>query len=157
MHDSLSAPSCWDDYASIQQRRDRQPVDHRVWATEEQLDEFIDAVCGNRLPQKSELRSQWLDNLATNRAKKHRRRQSLLRNDYSFVCGRSQSSDPFEEVVRNESIARIRANTTAAEWRILWALACGDSYAAVGTRERLTVAALKSKVSRCRSRVQNCT
>jgi DNA-directed RNA polymerase specialized sigma24 family protein len=154
--DEKSSSSHWDDYLTLQQRLDCQRVDHRAWATEEQLNEFLDAAAGNQLPQSPESRSKWLDNLATNRRKKHRRRLTLLRDDIAFVYGGPQPDDPFDLAARNDCVSQMRSQTTTDEWRILWARACGDSYEEIALREQLSVAALKSKISRCRKRLRNC-
>ena len=53
-----------------------------------------------------------------------------------------------------KAVARVRSLATHQEWRILWHLANGESYEGMARAEGLSVSALKTKVSRCRSRLK---
>src|SRR5208283_3453634 len=68
----------WGDYALLQRQADRRRLDAIAWAAEEQAEEFLDRLAANNLPTDPSCRKAWLDNLATNRAKKHRRRVAIL-------------------------------------------------------------------------------
>jgi hypothetical protein len=142
----------WADYAYLQQQSDPRKLDAKAWTAEEQANEFLDAITTKTLKSASDAREIWLENLATNRAKKHRRRAALLRN-YQRKCPTMVASEAHDSAVQNESVSRVRQHTSDEEWRILWALAMGDAYETVATVNDCTIAALKMRVSRCRKRL----
>jgi hypothetical protein len=145
----------WDDYAKLQQRADRRKLDSKAWATDEQAEEFLNALARNSLKPDAKACEVWLQNLATNRAKKHRRRQALL-HLYQHVRPSWEPSRAHDRAAQEEFLERVRTSTTPQEWSALWALARGEDYEAVAAAEGCTVAALKSKVSRCRQRLHGC-
>src|SRR5205814_1717750 len=77
--DDESAVDQWAKFASLQERiSKRKVVNHKAWALEDQADAFLEAVARGSLPAETERRDKWLDNLETNRQKKHRHRSQIL-------------------------------------------------------------------------------
>jgi DNA-directed RNA polymerase specialized sigma24 family protein len=142
----------WDEYAHLQQQADRRKIDAKSWAAEEQANEFLDAIANKTLESAPDARDRWLENLATNRARKHRRRAALL-HKYEFKRPTLAFSIAHDSVVQNEGVWQVQQHTSYEEWRILLALASGDNYATVARAIGCTIAALKARVSRCRRRL----
>jgi DNA-directed RNA polymerase specialized sigma24 family protein len=142
----------WDEYVRLQQQADRRKIDAKSWAAEEQANEFLDAIADRTLKSPADAREIWLENLATNRAKKHRRRAALL-HKYQFKRPTLVFSNVHDSAVHNEGISRVQQHTSTEEWRILLALASGEKYAAVSKAIDCSIAALKARVSRCRQRL----
>jgi DNA-directed RNA polymerase specialized sigma24 family protein len=142
----------WGEYARLQQHADRRKLDVKAWAAEEQADAFLDAIANNTLEPDAEVRELWLINLATNRAKKHRRRAAIL---HGYVHFRPNSELPkgHDSVVLKETLARVQKSTTNDEWIALLALAVGDSYEALAAAQGCSKSALKTRISRCRKRL----
>jgi DNA-directed RNA polymerase specialized sigma24 family protein len=142
----------WAAYARLQQQTDRRKLDPKAWAAEEQADAFLDALAGDALKADPAAYEAWLANLATNRAKKHRRRMALL-HGYQRTRPDSVSCKAHDAAVHKESIERVRVSTTSEEWVALMSLASGEEYKSVATTQGCTESALKSRVLRCRRRV----
>jgi DNA-directed RNA polymerase specialized sigma24 family protein len=154
MRHAFSAPTFWADYAKLQNLSDHQPLNHKGWATEEELNEFLKAISENRLPNDTESRSQWLNNLATNRAKKFRRRQTILKSNFAPICRPYEEPRVLDRMVVSESLRLACARLTPDEWKLFLKIARGDSYQQIGQSNGSAAAATKTRVSRCRSRIR---
>ncbi|HTU88653.1 MAG TPA: hypothetical protein VMF69_01015 [Gemmataceae bacterium] len=142
----------WDDYAHLQQQADRRKIDAKSWTAEEQANEFLAAIADKTLKSALDARGTRMENLGTNRAKKHRRRAALM-HDYRFNRPIVAFSKAHGLAVLNEDISQVQQQTSSEEWRMLWALANGDDYKTVAKAIGCTMAALKTRVSRCRRRL----
>jgi DNA-directed RNA polymerase specialized sigma24 family protein len=142
----------WDKYPPLQQQADRQKLDAKAWAAEEQANEFLDALACNTPIIDAKAFEVWLENLATNRAKKHRRRAALL-HVYQHLRPISESSKAHNAAVLKEDLEIIQKNATKEEWVALQALAAGDDYKSLAVAQGCTVSALKTRISRCRKRL----
>jgi DNA-directed RNA polymerase specialized sigma24 family protein len=147
-----STSSPWSDYTQLQEDADRRKLDPKAWSADEKAEAFLDSLLVNTLRSDPNAREAWLNNLATNRAKKHRRRRALLRN-YHRSHSASVPSTAHSDLERLETKERILAATTAEEWYALWAFAMGDDYKAVAAARGCSESALKSRVLRCRRRL----
>jgi len=82
------------------------------------------------------------------------RRCRLLEEPYRVPAVESSPEDiAVHRLQLRETIAIVRTSTSDAEWRILWSLAYGKDYCTVAKRARMSISALKSKVCRCRQRL----
>jgi hypothetical protein len=148
----MSQSDPWTDYAILQQRANRSKIDARAWAAEEQANQFLIAIANGNLKPHSEGRQTWLDNLYTNRTKKHRRRtRSLLLNQHFWAA--SEPSVAHNRAVAIEALERIKKSTTAHEWATLIALSNGESYEALAAQHQCSQSALKTRISRCRKQL----
>lgn len=144
----------WDEYVALQSVAERsRRLDHKSWALDEQMDSLI---C-NSVAEVSDQSVKRLHNLATNRAKKFRRRVQLLREEYFPACRLFDECDVLGCMCHQETIAQIREKTTQSELAVFQALADGDDYATIAAQSQLTMPALKSRISRCRARLQAVT
>ena len=150
----FSAPTAWDDYATLQTNAERRRrIDHKSWASDEQMDSFLDLLSIRDGHESTRPTGKRLNNLVTNRAKKYRRRNQLL-CEYCASCCRSHlECAKLDGLCNGETISQVRHRVTAVEWSIFQELAEGDDYATIAARQHLTVSALKSRISRCRCRL----
>ena len=75
-----SAFTPWDDYAALQTNAERRRrIDHKSWASDEQMDSFLDLLSIRGGLDSIHSTVKRLNNLVTNRAKKYLRRNQLLR------------------------------------------------------------------------------
>jgi DNA-directed RNA polymerase specialized sigma24 family protein len=145
--------NAWGDYARLQAQADRRKLDPKAWAAEEQANQFIDAIANNDLKSNPEARQAWLENLATNRAKKHRRRAALLRL-HQHCWPVAELSVAHDAAVANETVEKIKANTTTEEWWALVALSLGEAYKSLAMVQQCSESTLKTRISRCRKRLR---
>lgn len=150
----MNESDLWAEYAHLQQQADRRKLDAKAWAAEEQADEFLNAIASDSHSSSATAREAWLTNLATNRAKKHRRRAAFLRV-HLHVVPQWAPSKAHQQAVLNETIGRVRDKTSEDEWSALYALATGEKYKAVADARGCSEAALKTRISRCRKRVHS--
>jgi DNA-binding NarL/FixJ family response regulator len=148
----MSESHPWDDYVSLQRQADRRKLDAKAWAAEEQAEEFLDGLAANKLHTDPNLRKTWLDNLGTNRAKKHRRRVSILRRLVYFRPG-FELSKVHESIAKKETLARVQKKATPDEWAVLFALASGGTYQDLADTRGCSEQTMKTRVSRCRKRL----
>lgn len=150
-------PDLWAEYASLQKRADRvTKLSHRAWAIEDQLNEFLDALEKSSLPVDEEARAKQQKNLLINRQNKHRHRLKLLQAQAATTPASSPPEQVTDPLIVAELIVRVRTLTTTQEWRILVLLAHAHDYAAIAQKEGISVAALKTRVTRCRQRLRLC-
>jgi hypothetical protein len=145
----------WDEYELLQRRsQSNSHIGPQAWAIEDQLDTFLASLSDACLPQDSSERRKQLTNLVLNRQKKHRHRAKLLE---SFAATQTEVSPEkliLDKLIQAEQLARVRSLISLQEWRILMRLARDDDYKTVAQKERISVAALKTRVSRCRGRLR---
>jgi hypothetical protein len=152
---SFSAPLSWDDFAAQQNAAaNRRRLDHTAWAMEEQLDSFVELLQSTPSNEVMHRRSKSILNLISNRTKKHRRRDEILRASYQHICRKSYNCNSIELLICRERLNAIRFKLSEDELRIFDDLAEGDDYVTIAARYRLTQSALKSRISRCRERVR---
>ncbi|HLY63053.1 MAG TPA: hypothetical protein VKV95_20085 [Terriglobia bacterium] len=150
---SLSS-ALWNDYAALQHKANRSKLDNYSWAIEDQLNYFLESASSASLPNEPELRCKHLQNLARNRAKKHANRDRLLDKYGPAYCVRATPAVALDDLIFRERIRQVRQATSYREWRILSNLAQDTDYQSVARGENIALSALKSKVSRCRSRLK---
>src|SRR5207302_2584703 len=143
----------WEEYAVLQSKANRAKLDSYTWAIDDQLEQFLDSIKG-RLPADSEARSKLLHNLVLNRTKKHSRRCRMLEAYRAPTPALDLEGETIDRLYVRKAVARVRSLATHQERRILWHLANGESYEGMARAEGLSVSALKTKVSRCRSRLK---
>ena len=150
----FSAITVWDDYATLQTNAERRRrIDHKSWASDEQMDSFLDLLSIRDGLDPSHPTGKRLNNLVTNRAKKYRRRNQLL-CEYCVSCCRSHvKCAKLDSLCNGETFSQVRHRVTEVEWSTFQELAEGDDYATIAARQHLTVSALKSRISRCRYRL----
>jgi len=145
----------WAEYASLQERADQiRQLGHTASAIEDQLNKFLDSLAKGSLPVDNEAREKQQKNLLINRQKKHRHRLRLLQQQ-AAIAPTSLPSEPIvSRLIIVEMLVQVRALTTVQEWRFLVRLALDQDYATIAQSEGISVAALKTKVSRCRQRLR---
>lgn len=153
MSDATSAHDPWHQFSQLHHHANPRILDHKAWATDEALDVILTRMQTGVVEADKDTRPRWLKNLVTNRAKKHRNRRTILLKDYAYETSLYDDTPPEKDAIITEEIASVRARTTDAEWRILWGLASGDDYETVAGWMGMSIGALKSKVSRCRTRL----
>jgi len=145
----------WAEFASLQdQLRANEKVDHKGWALEDQANTFLESLAKGSLPAETESREKWLNNLKVNRRRKHRKRSRLVEQHFAIVYAASPATLVVDGLIQAEKLDRVRVLTTTQEWGVLWDLANDCDYQALAGRERTTVAALKTRVCRCRDRLR---
>jgi hypothetical protein len=145
----------WAEYASLQERAKRATkLTHSACAIEDQMNEFLDALDNSSLPVDEEARAKQQKNLLINRQNKHRHRLALLQAQAATTPTSSPPEQVTDPLIVAELIVLVRTLTTTWEWRILVLLACDHDYASIAQREALSVAALKTRVTRCRQRLR---
>ena len=155
MDDESAVEQVWAKFASLQERiTKRKVVDHKAWALEDQADAFLEAVAGGSLPAETERRDKWLDNLETNRQKKHRHRYDILQQWIPDLNVPLDTLLPIDRIIVIEQLVQVRNSTTAQELRILCALAVDHNYETIADAEQMSIGALKVKVHRCRRRLR---
>ena len=146
----------WDEYGSLQRLAERTiTITHSAWAIEDQLKTFLDSLANNSLPTNADRRHKQSANLVYNRRKKHLYRFRLLQSyaiSQSDACG---DKTAFDTALQTEQLAMVQSKTTPTEWRILRKLADESDYNTVARGEGMSVAALKTRVSRCRCRLRS--
>jgi hypothetical protein len=145
----------WDEYDSLQKRADQVTnVAHSSWAIEDQLNTFLDSLSKGCLPADVNIRQKQLNNLKVNRQKKHLHRFRLLESFAAVQAEASGEKTAFDKVLQAEQLVRVRSLTDSLEWSVLWGLARDDGYQRLAVEQRISVAALKTRVSRCRCRLR---
>lgn len=143
----------WEAYASLQRRADRDKIDALTWAFEEQATEFLNSqIDGNVSSIDPAKRRKTINNLAINRRKKHRHREILLQRNAGVF--NTTIPSPESTVIARWTLEVFRNLTTDREWEILQQLANGDDYKAIALAQHLTLGAVKSVISRCRTRLK---
>jgi hypothetical protein len=145
-------PHLWDEYQTLQRKVSRSKIDSYTWALEDELNHFLDSVQG-RLPTEKEERSKSLKTLVVNRTKKHSRRRRLLEVYKPLEGEESPEKIALHRLQLLEVLAKVRSATSESEWRILCSLANEHDYVTIAKSERMTIYALKSRISRCRQRL----
>lgn len=155
MDDEPAVEREWTDYASLQEQiRRRAVVNHKSWALEDKAEAFLVAVGKRSVPTEVERRDKWLNNLETNRQKKYRNRSEILERHAPELSVSVAVRTELDRLIQVERLIQIRNSTTAQEFRILCRRAADDAYDAIALDEKLSVAAIKTKVYRCRQRLQ---
>jgi hypothetical protein len=144
-------PSAWEEFARLQRLACRSHLDNNGWTVEEQLDEFLEKYPQDPTPFDLHDCRRWLKNLASNRARKLRKRAKALRREAPWLV-RPAAPDPFEEAASKDQLTRVKEQVSADEWRMLRGVAAAD-YATVARNLGLVVGTLKARVSRCRLRL----
>jgi DNA-directed RNA polymerase specialized sigma24 family protein len=94
------------------------------------------------------------DYLCVNRATKYRHRMRLDRR-IAEVDAHNPVEKHTEAVATRELVSLIRREMSESDWSILWMLAEGFTYGEVADKFGMSVARLKSRVSRTRSRIRS--
>lgn len=145
----------WDEYGLLQKRADKvTTLAHSSWASEDQLNTFLDSLPNGELPADIDTRQRQLNNLKVNRQKKHLHRFRLLESFAAVQAQASGEKTAFDEVLQAEQLLRVRSLTDSVEWWVLWKLAREEGYERVASEQGISVAALKTRVSRCRCRLR---
>jgi len=146
----------WADYLLLQnQIADRVVVDHTLWALEDKADAFLNAIRDDTLPSEGIRRETWLENLQGNRNRKHRRRLRLLEQYAREVTISAPIRSQLDRLIQTERVIMVRNSTSAQEFRLLMRRALDHDYQAIASDENLSIAAAKTKVCRCRQRLQS--
>ncbi len=152
-HD-LSAP--WRVYSDLQKSDAGRRIDPFGFGHDEALTElselFKPTGRGDDFPDPDRIR-RWFDTLRANRATKFRGRAAL---DRKFT-GRAASrpSPAMVDILAVEELAgMVRRETSESEWDLLHQLADGYTYGEIAGRRGVSIATLKSRVSRIRRRVR---
>jgi hypothetical protein len=144
----------WADYLLLQnQIADRVMVDHTLWALEDKADSLLNAIRDDTVPPAGIRRETWLENLQGNRNRKHRLRLKLLEQYYREVAISGPIRSQLDEVIESERVIMVRNSTSAQEFRLLMRRAADHDYRAIARDENLIIAAVKTKVCRCRQRL----
>lgn len=152
--DSVLEPH-WAKVEALQNRlRNRTKIDHKAFALDEQIDEFLEALGNGELPDEPD-QENWLTNLETNRQRKYRHRSQLLSNHAAEFEISISTRTQLDLAIENERVRLIETLTTRREFSILYRLASGEEYRAIAVTEAVTVAALKTMICRCRQRLRN--
>jgi hypothetical protein len=150
-----AAPISWDAYAELQETAEKiQRLDHHSWGLDEQMEELLNQFVGGESTQSGLRSMNRVENLAANRAKKHRHRAKLLRTVFLKSVRGETPCDKFDALSNEESLNQVRRQVNNRQWEIFERLAAGDDYATIALEQRLTVSALKSRIARCRSRIR---
>src|SRR5882762_5694211 len=143
----------WDEYSLLQKRAAQvTTLAHSSWATEDQLNTFLDSLSNGELPADISTRQRQLNNLKVNRQKKHLHRFRLLESFAATQAGASEGT-ALDQVLRAEQLLRIQSSTNSLEWGLLWRLARDEAYESLAIEQGMSVSALKTRVSRCRCRL----
>jgi hypothetical protein len=145
----------WADYLALQnQIADRVVVDHTLWALEDKADSLLSAIRDDTVPTEGIRRETWLVNLQGNRNRKHRLRLKLLDQYAREVTISVRIRSQLDRLIEMERVIIVQNSTSAQEFRLLMRRAADHKYQAIARDEDLSVAAAKTKVCRCRQRLQ---
>jgi hypothetical protein len=145
----------WADYLLFQnQIADRVVVNHTLWALEDKADSVLNAIRDDTVPPEGLRRETWLENLQSNRNRKHRLRLKLLEQYYREVTISGAIRSQLDELIDMERVIMVRNSTSGQEFRLLMRRAADHDYLAIARDEKLSIAAVKTKVCRCRQRLQ---
>ena len=139
--DKVSDP--WAEYARIQRQANTPILSDRAWASDETLAAILD-----RLEQGQVSLPQQVDNLAANRATKHRRRRGSLAKNAQLLSLATANDDSRLEALCD--LDRYRRQCTTREWRILIAVGLGHTYGYIASAEAVPEATVKTWVRRVR-------
>ena len=154
--DDESVVGPWTDYLSLQnQIANRVVVDHTLWALEDKADSLISAIRADTVPPEGTRRETWLKDLQGNRNRKHRIRLRLLEQYAREVTISLKIRSQLDRLIETERVIMVRNSTSAQEFRLLMRRAAYHDYQSIARDENLSVAAVKTKVCRCRQRLQS--
>jgi hypothetical protein len=149
----MDTQSLWQEYLLLQKRADRSKIDSQTWAYEEQATEFLNRLGSGTLPTETGRRSSGIRNLAINRRRKYANRQVLLSKQAPLLYPPTQ--DVETTVLLRLNLASLKEFMTPDEWRVFERIAIGEDYRVIAVAEHRTIPALKSLVSRCRTRLRS--
>ena len=142
----------WDVLAELQ-ARERSITKIGPWAEAHRakLDFLVDLIASGNVPDRQTL-ARRLTNVEINRQKTYRRRREI---DATFAAVSEHPLDnALDVVVAKDGAAFDRSIATANEWALLWALATDSTYADLKSQTGLSLNALKTRISRSRSRIR---
>ena len=146
----------WEEYRALQGLAERTiTITHNAWAIEDQLNTFLDSLIDNSLPKEADRRHKQFTNLAINRRSKHLHRLRLLQSYAATQSEACTDKTSFDYALQAEQMAMVQSKATPTEWRILRKLAHDNDYKSVAREEGISVAVLKTRVSRCRCRLRS--
>lgn len=139
-------PVHWQYYARNAHLTDRRRCDCLAAGHEEQLDAILDAIAAGDdfTPE----RLACFERIPWNRAKKHRRLAHVLRR---------RESAQVDQLVRRADAADELPRLSVEHLRVEWSLASGETYLGIASVLKLTVGALKMRLSRWRREVRGVT
>ncbi len=161
-------PFPWNDFLRFQSAGDSRAANPDSFGHDDALTACVDELgLSGRSMDSVSLCGQF-ENLCCNRAAKYRRRirlserfaerrRSMRRESVrSLVQGRGPlCEDHVAKVATSELLGLVRQSVRETDWRVLWMLAEGYSYAEVAARHGVTVESLKSRTCRLRSQIRN--
>lgn len=163
-------PFPWNDYHQFQSAGDVGASNPASFGLDDALAALVDDLSSGDPPSDSVSLHSKFENLCCNRAAKYRRRIRLVERFAERQRSRRRESvraqlvgrgplpeDHAARVATAELLELVRRCVSEAEWRILWMLAEGYSYGEIAACYGVTVENLKSRTSRLRSRIRNCT
>lgn len=149
MTDLDALPAHWRQYAKEQSLADSESLDCDAFGRDELLDHMLDAIADGVTLSSEQIRC-----LKRNRTRKRWNHHCALVDLHSVSTG--ATAPPADEpVVIADRIAWVKRKTNGGDWELLELLAEGNSYATVADRVGVTVASLRSRVSRARIRIRH--
>lgn len=149
-------PFPWADYLPTQQAASySHQINPESLGREEALAAVLDDFGGDRRPFDSAALQRRFGNLCANRRGKHLQRKKLDKKLAGDRIRETPTADHTESVAVKELIGMLQDAVSAADWQILWKLAEGYSCGEVAAQRGISLANLKSRASRSRSRIRN--
>jgi uncharacterized protein YerC len=144
----------WDVLAELQ-ARERSITKIGPWAEahRDKLDYVVDLIVSGNVPDRETL-ARRLRNVEINHQKTHKRRRQMDAASLAVVPARSADAI-VNAVVAQDLVALARSLTASYEWTLIWALAEDATYSDLSSRTGLSISALKTRTSRCRSRIRS--
>jgi hypothetical protein len=151
----IDLDEAWQYYAKLQEDISKTTkLGPRASALEEKLNVFLSDIENNNLPTDPISRDKKFINLEINRQKKYRHRENLLSIWATEFLGQEFEDNTISRIILGEEMAEVKGLTSCEEWRILWALANDHSYDEIAEKEEISLAAIKTRVSRSRKRLR---
>ena len=136
----------WAEYARVQKDTNWNFLSDRTEAAEETLDVILEKVRAGQA-----ISGRQVDNLLINRAKKVRHRRSLLARN---ACLLSRSVDEEQRFVNRMALYQCLRNCDIRSCRMLLLAAIGCDYSCIAARERVSEAAIKTRIHRARLKLK---
>jgi DNA-binding NarL/FixJ family response regulator len=150
-----SLPYPWSVYAALQCKAGTfRRADDAAWGTDDGLAHILTAIETGTIPANpNDLRRDLKTVVATGAW--NNRNRARLRVKYSKDLGDEAAVDPQLTIIARERLCQLQGQLTEVDWLILRSISEGFSYAEIAASTTLSVASLRTRISRLRMRLLN--
>jgi len=139
----MEEDNSWVEYARVQAQANSCCISDRAWAVDEALDSILDKIEAGQIAS-----TQQSENLLANRARKQRKRRSLLARQAPLM-----DSSPASESGRLEArsdLAWLKSQCNGQEWKMLVSIGLGHTYLNIAKAKQVPESTIKTRVRRAR-------